>query len=65
MESSRIRQVTYHENVQQGYASTFEVIAVTADGGERRLIWGLSKSEQAFFYVSELRSFLRLRDISL
>lgn len=54
-----IRNVIYRETAEQGYATTYDVVAVT-DDGETRLIRGKRNYEQVLFYVNQLRSALAL-----
>ena len=60
-----IVDVIYRERVNQGYSSTFDVLTVTGDGTETRLICGLLKYEVVVFYVREIRAFLGLPDATL
>ena len=56
---SAIRNVIYREYSQQGYATTYDVLAVTANG-RKRLMSGKTNYEQVIFYVQQLRSALAL-----
>ena len=60
-----IEDVIFHERAERGYASTYDVAVVFADGGEKRLIKGLNHYEVAVFYVREIRSILGRPDRTL
>src|SRR5205814_621787 len=51
--SAGIRVVSFRENVQQGYATTYDLVAIDGDG-ESVLIAGLDNYEVTVFYVREL-----------
>ncbi|HTL67522.1 MAG TPA: hypothetical protein VL200_07665 [Lacunisphaera sp.] len=62
---AEIGDVVFHERVERGYASTFDVAVVLASGRERRLVRGLNRYEVAAYYVREIRSLLGRPEVAM
>jgi hypothetical protein len=63
--TTEVANVIYREKASKGYASIYRVMAVMADGKERRLVSGLLDYEATVFYVREIRAALSLPDVTL
>lgn len=63
--TAEISNVIFRERAQQGYASTYRVMAVRASGKEKSLVGSLISYEETVFYVREIRAWLKLPDVSL
>src|SRR4051812_48357942 len=60
-----VADVIYREKASKGYATIYRVIAVLSDGREKRLLGGISDYEATVYYVREIRSVLKLPDLTL
>ncbi|OGG55453.1 MAG: hypothetical protein A3F84_14975 [Candidatus Handelsmanbacteria bacterium RIFCSPLOWO2_12_FULL_64_10] len=65
LEASYVKQLYCKERIQHSRNSTsysYELRAVTHDGGDRKLLKGLEEAEQALYLEQEIEKFLRIED---